>query len=164
MRTSSRSPWSKRSAPGHRPISPPAEPAVEGLESFPASCFESQLLEAQFVTGNVTNTAHQRGADASAAEVGVGLHPFDRAPVRNDPVPVPAQAQPAGEDTAGCGQQEPAVLGSRLGDELIRDRCHVVDADRGNANPTAPPLLATVIQQLTSSRVASGVMSCGRLT
>lgn len=93
----------------------------------------------------------------------MGLNPFDHAPVRNEPVPVPAQAQPAGEDTAEFGEEELAVLGIKVCDELIRDCAHVVDTDRRKREATAPPLLATVIQQLTSSRVASGDMSSGRL-
>jgi len=108
----------------------PAESAVEVFESFSASCFESELFEAQFVTSNVADTVHQRGADTAAAEVGMGLNPFDHAPVRNDPVPVSTQAQPTSEDIVDFGEQELAVLGIKVCDELICDRAHVVDADR----------------------------------
>ena len=89
------------------------------------------MFEAQFVTGDVAGTVHQRGSDTAAAEVGMGLNPFDRAPVRDDPVPVSAQAQPSGEDIVEFGEQELAVLGIKACDELIGDGFHVVDADRG---------------------------------
>ena len=99
----------------------PAESAVEVFESFSAACFESELLKAQFVTSNVADTVHQRCADTAAAEVGMGLNAFDRAPVRNDSVPVSTQAQPSGEGTVELGEQEPAVLRIKACDELIRD-------------------------------------------
>jgi len=88
------------------------------------------LFEAQFVTGDVAGTVHQRGSDTAAAEVGMGLNPFDRAPVRDDPVPVSAQAQPSGEDTVDSGEQELAVTGIKLGYELMRGCAHVVDTNR----------------------------------
>ena len=109
----------------------PAESAVEVFESFSAPCLEPELFQTQFVTGNVADTVHQRGADTAAAEVGMGLNALDHAPVRNDAVPVSAQAQPPSEDAVELGEQEPAVLGIKIGDELNRDCAHVVETDRG---------------------------------
>ncbi len=62
MRTSSRSPWLKRSASGHRPISrQPKSGRVEVLESFPPPRASTSLL----LGPDVTSTVHQRGADAA---------------------------------------------------------------------------------------------------
>ena len=118
---------------------PPSEPPVEVFESFSAACFEPELFKAQFVAGNFPDVAHQRGADAPAAAVGVGLNPGDRAPVRNDPGSVPAQVQPSGEDAAELGEQDLLDIEDLVNQHVLKNeevRTDLMDIDQALATGT----------------------------
>lgn len=108
----------------------PAKPGIEVFEPFPASCFEPELLKAKFLAGHITGPAHQRGADAPPAEVRMSLNSLDHPPVRNNPGPIPAQAQPSDENAVEPSQQELAIFRVKLCDELIRDWPHITKANR----------------------------------
>ena len=119
------------------------------------------MLQAHLIAGDVAGAAHQGGADPVTSVIWVGLDVVDDAPVRDERIEVAAQPKPAGEHAIDGSEEQPVALRIAVGEEPVRDEGDLLCVNGWEGEPTAPPALATVIQQLISCCLNSGVISCG---
>jgi hypothetical protein len=110
---------------------PPAEPGVEVFESYSPAGREVELLEAQFVPGDLPEPVHKSRSDALVAVRGLGLEVVDGPPVGDEGTGVAAEDYPSCERPVDAGQQYPASLRVEAAGQGIDCRGDVAGVDRG---------------------------------
>lgn len=113
----------------------PAEAAVEVLQPHAAAHGQVKLAQFHLVAGDVAGVAHQAHADATASEPGVGLQVADRAPVRDERVGLPGEADPAGHNAVKAGDDQPRTLGREPVQQAVQDGRDVGGVNRREREP-----------------------------